>query len=435
MKKLYAALIAATLFSAPLQIAARVETDRTVHQLFNEYNLAPHNSEDHYINRLLEEYHIAPKANPFSYDHITEVYNELMGESMPLSSTLERTALHEHSHLNNSFFYKDIRILDNPLKVRKHQLNTRFSANTRSELVQAKTEDGETINGTLLDRGSDVLIVVGTGFTNYRERMAPFGDMFTDQDVLFFDFRGHGAQKVKLFKPSTWMGPTQYAFGIDRNKVSFGWKEHLDVEAIVSHVKARKKYKKVVGLGICYSTMMFAKTASHHPELFDKLILDGAWLDLKQTAETISKDVGKLGRPQKHSALANIWPFNTTWFQSTLLTAAEWLLNVRFNTISMLDYLPHLDDRLDVLFFHGKKDALVPSKQFEVIWHATSCPKKTAVVTSNEHVWNHLKSKEYYKEICELFINNSYRTFTSLLTNPSAYTTYKKDMLSAKLER
>jgi len=425
-KTLRAAALAATLFSSVqlLHAQAAFTTPTNTQQPVSH---AKH------IEDILDTHGITIQESPFSYAHDIEIYNDLMGESLPMSPVIAAFAQEEHAYLDNAFFYKNIRILHDALKVRAHQLRKTPGSKTKVSLVAAKTDDGETIRGTFFDRGSDTLIVVGPGFTNTREKMAPFAEMFTEEDVLFFDLRGHGEEAVSLVKPKTWVSPVKHLFGIDNKKVTFGAKEDRDVHAIVSKMKARKHYNTVVGLGVCYSTVAFAKAASIYPRLFDKLILDGSWLTLQATVETLAKDPSKLVHPQIHSPLRNRWPFNQTWFQNTLITSGEWLLGMRLNETSMLDYLPKLDDRLEILFIHGKKDALIPNKHFEIIWGATKCPKRTAVITSCKHVRNHLSKKKKYAGLCKLFIHNSYRSFTKLLTNPSAYVTYKKNLLADKL--
>lgn len=388
---------------------------------------------EHYTNALLHKYHLAPQDSPFTYKHRTEVYNELLGKSFKMPDAFEKIALEEHAHLNNSFFFKDIKMLHNAEKVRAYQLKHRRNQRDTGELIQAQTPDGHTIRGTLLNRHSDTLLVVGGGFTNHRELMAPFGDMFDKVDVLFFDYRGQGKESSNPLRPATWQSFSKRLFGIERKTVRLGQSEELDVHAIVSKALSQKSYSQVVGLGMCYSGLIFVKTAALFPKMFHKLILDGCWFSLQDAVEIIARDPGLILRPQVHSALANNWLVKQRWFQRSIMSLAQRLFNIDFNTVSVLDYAPNLSEDLEVLFLHGKKDVMIPAEHFEILWHATSCRRKTAIITSNQHVWNHLKQKELYKEVGELFMTTSYEQFSHLLITPDALIDHKAARLQRKL--
>jgi len=405
-----------------------------VQALYEKYHLSPQDQDEEYTKMLLRKYHLAPHQSPFTYEYVTEIYNDLLEESQQLNATFENIAIEQHSHLNDSFFFKDLKILGVPHKVRQYQLQKKKRSRDHGELLQAKTTDGQMIHGTLLRRNSKTLLVVGAGFTNYREQMAPFGDMFTKYDVLFFDFRGHGYEEENPLLPTTWKSFSKKLLGIDRKKARLGLCEEQDVKAIVEHTKSKYEYNQVIGLGICYSTCIFVKTAALYPQIFDKLILDGCWLSLHHATEILARDPGMIARPQRHSSLANNWLIKQKWFRSMLLNFAQRFLNIEFNTVSILDYAPKLPN-IPILFIHGKDDVLIPRNQFEVIWHATLIPRKTAIITSNEHVWNHLKQKEAYKEWCELFVDNTHENFTMLLTSPEALIAYKSHQIERQFRR
>ena len=222
-------------------------------------------------------------------------------------------------------------------------------------------------------------------------------------------------------------------FGIDRKLVTLGQNEDQDVKAIIDVALRRKKYDKVIGLGICYSSLNFVKVAAKYPNLFDKLILDGTWFSLQDAVEVLVRDPGMLFRPQVHTRLANNWLVTQRWFQRAIIGFAQRYLNINFSTVSILDYMPRLSQDLELLFIHGKNDVLIPRELFEIAWHAAPCRHKTAIITSNEHVWNHLKQKELYKEACELFMSKSYEQFTHLLVNPEALVDYKSAVLQQRL--
>lgn len=427
--RLISLILVLTVFTTYI-FADETEADKNsheVHSLFQKLQLKHETDPGSYTKKLMAEFHLDEKESPFTYAHDTEFYNKEIGHAIPLHPLLEKLAHDAHGHLNNSFFYKDLGLLKNPLKVRQQQLKKRKNSKERVSTFKVTTRDGEKIEGTYFDRDSDNLIVIGAGFTNNREQMAPFGDMFTDSDVVFFDYRGHGAIEEALLKPQTWKGTFQRLFGIDRTKVKLGLTEELDVLAVVNHMRRQKNYTQVTGLGICYSAMIFIKAAALYPHLFDKLICDGTWLSLGHATNALSADLKMICSPQRGGA-ANWFVSKNDWFRKNMLTLAQKLFGIEFNTLSVLDYAPNLPD-IPMLFIHGKDDIFISRKQFETIWHATNVTHKTAMLTSHEHVWNHLKGKELYKEICELFMHKTHEQFSQILVDPTALVEQKAHSL------
>ncbi len=411
--------------------------------IFSIFTIAPYaphqtpmnaSAQDHYINGLLHKYHLAPNKQLFSYNFKHEIYSPLLG-ARQLPPEIERIAIAQNHYLQNTTYFRDTAILKHGQKVRAYQLMQTRDKKESGHLVSAVTPDGVVINGTLLNRNSSTLLVVGPGFTNYRELMAPMGDLFNSFDVLFFDYRGHGIKETKLLKPKTWKNIFEYTIGIDPKQVRLGLKEELDVHSIVSHVCKHKKYTNVIGLGICYSGLVFIKTAALYPHLFTKLVLDGCFFSIQDAVEILVKDPGMIPRPQHHSKWQNNWLIQQRWFQRAMIWCTQKLFNMEFNTVSVLDYAPLLDEAMPVLFIHGKDDLLVPRDQFEILFHATNCRQKTALITSNEHVRNHLKDKELYKEVVEAFITFPYEQFNHLMVTPEALIDYKMAQLQSSVEK
>jgi pimeloyl-ACP methyl ester carboxylesterase len=418
MWPLHATMLIACL--APLELyATEKKADRT---------LSP-SAQDHYLNALLHKYHLAPNEKPFSYRFTHEVYSPLLGRSHQLPREFINIAVQQNSYLQNTTFFRDTKLLQKGDLVRSYQLAAAPNKKESGALVSAVTDDGHVVEGTLLNRNSSTLIVIGPGFTNYRELMAPMGDLFNTYDVLFFDYRGHGYKKSSLLKPSSWKSMFEHVMGIDRKKVRLGQCEEKDVYAIVSHVCRHKKYNAVVGLGVCYSGLIFIKTAAIYPQLFTKLVLDGCWFSLQHAVDILSKDPGMIARPQYHSKWQHNILVRQRWFQKAIVWLGQKLFNVEFNTVSVLDYAPLLREDMPIFFIHGKNDLLIPRDQFEILYHATNCRQKTVLLTSNEHVRNHLKEKELYKEVIELFVNLPYEQFNHLLINPEALADYKTAVL------
>ena len=95
----------------------------------------------------------------------------------------------------------------------------------------------------------------------------------------------------------------------------------------------------------------------------------------------------------------------------------------------MLDFLPHLPEHLKVLFFHGKDDLMISRHEFEIMWTTAPVKEKTAIITSNPHVWNHLKQKEFYKLTCDLFLNLPHSEFVDCLYDKQKLITHEAEQM------
>ncbi len=365
----------------------------------------------------------APVQPQFSYAHKTEIaWNNNPG--FKLDDCIERTAKVFKKHLNQSILF-DPAFVRQADKVREHHLKSKHATEFVGKMYDIHTDDGVTIGATYFDRGSDTLMVIGAGFTNEREIMTPFVSMFADYDVVLFDFRGHGHNPVSIWDPSTWnFNFTKLTFGVDGNLVTLGVDEDKDVFAVVdgfkrlkAEINQGKTYRRVFGLGVCYGAFIMAKSLSLNPGLFDKLILDGCWLSLPLFIEKAKDDLRSLCVPQR-GGWRNHWFFG----RQVVKDAAEYITGnflLPLNAISLLDYAPNIKDT-ELLFFFGKDDYMIRRHEFEQLWNAFNVEnnvKKTVVITSNEHVLNHLKQKELYSMTSHLFFDLPQEQMLRCLTN------------------
>jgi pimeloyl-ACP methyl ester carboxylesterase len=351
---------------------------------------------------------------PITYAYQTEV-NVNNEEDFELPPQLEALAQTCYSHLNSSLFF-NTKFIQHPQEVRqwhKERLN--------GQCFTVTTRDGFQISGTFFDRHSDHVIIIGPGFTNNRELMAPFVAMFEDADIVLFDFRGHGygEKPISFFSSSLSM----YFFEADAHKTTIGKKEELDVLAIISHIKKIKNNPnyKIYGLGICFGAFVFLKTAALYPNTFDKLVLDGCWLSLRLFIEKIKKDPRLICVPQEGGWEKN-WFFRRKLTQKALEPLARYLFGFDLAEVSLVDILEKNKtnlQQLDVLFFQGKNDLVVLRNEFEQFWNALPTQKKTAIITSNPHVKNHWKQKELYALLCRLFFELPQPNFIAALKSPT----------------
>lgn len=181
------------------------------------------------------------------------------------------------------------------------------------------------------------------------------------------------------------------------------------VFAAINHVQTIKKYEKVIGLGICYGAFIFAKAQAiaeeHNLPSFDKLILDGCWTSLNDFIAKVKTDPQLINNPQRGGASDEVkWLFSKNIVSGSIVGGLQSYLGVDMNGGNLLPLMPKIK-KAQILFFYGKDDLTIDRKQFEKLWDLTVA-KKMGIITSNPHVHNHLRSKELYKLITELFIEN-----------------------------
>ncbi len=347
--------------------------------------------------------HAQQNTCQFNYTFKTEVvYNDTHG--FEVSDTIERFAREQNKYLNKSRYF-DSKFIRKPKEVRKYHTKQKHNTGDVGQLIDIYTEDGQWVPCTYFDRNSDTLLIVGEGFTNEREVMTPFVDMF-DCDIVLFDFRGQGYKPFDIKNPETWpLDLAQVSFGMDSEICTLGQDEEKDVFAVIDYFKTKKNYKHVNGVSVCYASFIFLKAEALRPGLFDKIVVDGCWISVPLIVEKLKKDPKMIFSPQ-YGGWSKTWPCSQKWCGDLLEFLADAVWKLPFNNVSLLDYLPKIKNT-PVLFFYGKDDLMVTRNEFEQLWEALGTREKVAIITSNPHVRNHLKQKEFYKLACDLFFDLS----------------------------
>lgn len=369
-------------------------------------------------------------------------------ESFLISPKLQNVARFLHGNLNFSPFFQ-VKALLNQKKTHADLLSP-FIGNGR--LITVTTDDGAKINCTFFDRKSDKLIVIGTGFGNDRGKVASFAHMFNKKDVVIFDYRGHGYKQPKILQTEQWTIKASEKLKSILHKLSsrINWKripnlnlkettlgnnEEKDLIAVVSHCKEQKTYKKIYGIGLCFSSYIFSKAAAQNPGLFDKLVLDSSLHSPRELADRITESPQLLFDPQR-----NQW--------STILsgdidgneftTLAHDFFKQIFSKTTIVDkttgdYLSQIKNT-PILFFHGKRDQMTPyDVDFIKNWNSIEQEKAAIIFDSTTHLTNNIKYKEIYKTICDLFFELSYSKFSEHLKKPEKLVDYKIGQIEEKL--
>ncbi len=279
------------------------------------------------------------------------------------------------------------------------------------EPLTVSCETSPAIHCTFFDRKSDTLLVLGTGFPVQRERMLPFVKIFPTYDLLLFDYRGIGSDHsidVSYLLPWKWMGLLSWEIrGIDFNVSGIGTLEEDDVIAAIDACKQQKNYRNVFGLGLCFSSYVFARATAKRPNLFDKLIFDGSWPSLERVVKSIIKDPSLLCTVETpHSPLPCLTDQEIT--QACGFKLTEWLAWVDLHTLPLSYYLSKLT--CPILFFQSLNDCYCNAEEFATLWNAVKTPK-FAIFTNNLHGRNHVWQAEAYKEIAHAFLENQPNLF------------------------
>lgn len=251
-------------------------------------------------------------------------------------------------------------------------------------------EISEKIYCNYFDRNSDKLVVIGSPFADHKENMVSFLRIF-DCDILLFDHRGHHYFETNLYNPLSWkLDPRKILFPLNGKKITMGRLEHLDTITVTETFKKRKSYKQVFGFGTCYSGVTAIKAQSVYKQetgknLFDKIIVDGAWSSLQNELGYQINSVIDGNNPR-----VKFCPIGLKWSRKVpiLITMATKIFEMisgipmRKLKLNTLEYLKTID--IPILFIHGRQDTQVPIEDFYKTWNATN-------KTSQKSRYNHAK--------------------------------------------
>ena len=273
-----------------------------------------------------------------------------------------------------------------------------YALHCKADCIEIKCDERERAEVYFFDRSSDTLLVASPGFGFAKEVMTSFVEMFPKYDVLLLEQRGHGASVLPETKTDQLICSL---FNIVPSLITWGKKESHDLNKIVTTIR-KKRHKKVVGLGFCYSSLIFSQAQKEYPDLFTHLVFDGAILSLAGTFKRIKKETMLVNQIFPLAGRCNFMP----GFDLLMKKGIDHLVSLAegstlYNDISFSEL------RIPVLLWYGKKDLLVLSDDFELLWDALSVEYKVAVMTENRHLVNHLKEKELYRWSIELFLSQN----------------------------
>ena len=232
-------------------------------------------------------------------------------------------------------------------------------------------------------RGSDTVIVLGQGLPDSQNRWKHKRDQLAPYDIVTFDY----CWKFASLNPQ-------------QNLVNDRYK---DVMTIVNYLRTEPtlSYKKIIGLGTCYSAFTFASAQAHAQEsttpLFDKLIFDSIFDSLLTNALSTTADPSLSCNND-----TGFLPDWAKWIFRTL--RARRLLTWIIPDVSIIPHLSKITATTPILFIHGLNDLLVPIEAFRTIWDKVHAAPSVALITPYSHVRNMKYNWPIYKTVCDCFI-------------------------------
>ena len=379
-----------------------------------------------------------------------------------LSPTFSTIAQHLYGNLNFSPLFLTDNLL-NPKKMRELLLNPHIAGGTP---VTVTTSDGEQIACTFFDRNSDKLLIIGTGFGNEQEKVAPLVHIFDKMNVVIFSYRGHGINEKKIIDTTQWkVKPTNKIKGyleqlapfinwnrvpnINLSKTTLGKKEEQDILAVTNHfsqqrIAQKQKYQKKFAMFFCFSSYVGSKIASQYPGLFDKIIFDSSMHAPHEIIDRVASKPQLLFDPQraswdsviavKKASVSVRELLQENIFTKTIVNFLKSVLPKRSGTEkTTANYLSKI--KVPILFFHGKMDKMTPlESDFKKNWDAVESTEKLAVIFDDtKHLTSCIKHKELYKFIATMFFEQSHDEFVDCLENPKNAVQYIQADLSRKL--
>jgi len=255
-----------------------------------------------------------------------------------------------------------------------------------------------------IDRNSEIVLILGQGLPATKEEMLQYAACFESYDIIMFDYRWAHQYGWSLAKALFRCAPVQ--------KILLD--EELVVRSVISYVQ-KKSYKKVVGLGVCYSNFLFAKIQADEVLAggkgpFTHLVLDSCWYSLKSFAESIATDPYLPTSPQYGGAPALLKVLTQSCIGKYIATKLAFSL---LSNPCVGDYLGLID--CPVLFIHGLEDIMVPQDQFELLWKSAIPGMRAAFLTPCPHAGS-IRHSSMYTHIVEGFIkSDSVEEFLSII--------------------
>lgn len=267
------------------------------------------------------------------------------------------------------------------------------------EKISLTTPSGISFDVETVNNNSDTALVLGHAFRQSGENMKEIAQLFHPHyDLVLFNYRWAGKLRSYTTEWKNLKKPTEALLTCEKE----------EIKTVVSHLRALGKYKKVIGLALCYSAVTFIVTQEdalrNNYTLFDKIICDSSPTSVSDLFTSVLKDP-LLPANSKKGGFPSL--LRKAIIPDTFINICEWGFKVT-NTDFPLNKLLESLNKTPILFFHSKNDKLVPFKKFKKLWQAKH-GEKVLCLTPAYHIEHH-KLAGIYATIGRGFIdcdNNS----------------------------
>lgn len=210
------------------------------------------------------------------------------------------------------------------------------------EAVRIPTSDGLTLDGWFIpERNASRTIVICHGAGANKGNFIWFYPALSQGhcNVLFFDFRAHGASGGRV---TTW-----------------GVRERLDVLAAVDWLKRKRpeQARTIIGLGSSLGALALALAAAEEPRI-DAIVLDSPFISPRRLLHD----------------RASLFPI----IGPALVDYLLWVMSIESNTnmlnVSAVDAVSRMGPR-PLFVVHGSEDVMMPPEHAQALFDAAEGPK------------------------------------------------------------
>lgn len=284
------------------------------------------------------------------------------------------------------------------------------------EQISLTTADGTIFPAYIHKNKSDTLVIIGHGFQNNHLQIMPIAELLHDHyDVMLFDYRWAGQLGQYLKKSSTLSHPT----------TALLLNEKEEIESVVAYARGLGTYKKIIGLGQCYSGFVFvlaqADATQAGRKLFDKLILDSCFYSVNDLLKSFLNDP-YLAVNSKKGGFPDL--LRKALISNHAIGFVDFCFKMTGKHFPLTQSLKKIN-QTPVLFIHGKQDKLVPPGSFKKLWKAAPADK-CHISTPFYHV-EQIKHPGLYAYACRSFIDCPLSTHHSTYLASTAFKPYTKE--------
>jgi uncharacterized protein len=239
----------------------------------------------------------------------------------------------------------------------------------QAQSVTIKTEDNIILAGLLLIReGAHRNVVICHGYRMAKECMLNIVEMLPADNILLFDFRGHGQSQG--------------------SQITLGFDEKKDIAAALAFLQQHEKTKQfpTFGIGVSMGAVSLLGAVSDGYS-FKGLVLDSIFMNLEEQAERILAKRYKVPR------------FLFKLFGQIIF---KYYMPFSMDKVNTLEWIKHID--IPILMIHSAYDTIVSWVSAQKVYEEIGSQKELWIVDASGHARMFSEcSDEYCKRLNSFF--------------------------------